>query len=170
MRFLREKAARDNTASNPHNPNTPPQDVSRGEATTDEMMLIYFAYTLYQSGDENIVVDSSTLVDITTQDSTATSVTELPADAIVSTPQLYDPIPNPSNTETLFNYFLPEQSNVSEIRIFDLTGRLVDELKATGNSGFNAIKYNTGNLAKGEYVCKLMVHNVSRTKNLVVVH
>ena len=160
----------DNTANNPHNPSSPPKDVERGEATTDEMMLIYFAYTVYQPGDENIVVDSSTLVDITTPDTVATSVDELPTNTIVSTPQLYDPVPNPSNTETQFNYFLPEQSNTAQIKIFDLSGRLVDEIKASGNTGFNSVKYNTANLAKGEYLYSLLVNNVSRTKSLVVVH
>ena len=47
----------DNTTNNPHNPNTPPKDVSVGEATTDEMMLFYFSFLLYQNGDENIVVE-----------------------------------------------------------------------------------------------------------------
>ncbi len=162
-------AVYDNTASNAHNPNNPPQNVSVGESTTDEMMLIYFAYTYYQAGDENIVVDNSPLVDITDSSST-TAIEELPDNAIVSTPQLYDPVPNPSNTETQFNYFLPEASSNSIIRIFDLNGRLVEEIKATGNSGFNSVKYNTGNLAKGDYICNLIVNNISRTKNLVVIH
>ena len=47
----------DNTVDNIHNPNNPPKDVSLGEATTDEMMLFYFSFLLYQNGDENIVVD-----------------------------------------------------------------------------------------------------------------
>ncbi|MEY2998927.1 MAG: hypothetical protein RLZZ02_736 [Bacteroidota bacterium] len=50
-------ATYDNTAFNPNNPNSPPQLVTVGEATTDEMMLFYFGYTAYQSGDENTVVD-----------------------------------------------------------------------------------------------------------------
>ena len=48
-----------NTQSNPHNPNFPPQPVSLGEATTDEMMLFYFVYTGYQPGDENIIIDAN---------------------------------------------------------------------------------------------------------------
>ena len=38
-----------------------PQLVTQGEATTDEMMLVYFAYMAYQPGDEDIVIDSSLL-------------------------------------------------------------------------------------------------------------
>ncbi len=50
----------DNTTNNPYNPSNPPINVSAGEATNDEMMLIAFAYLPYQNGDENIVVDTST--------------------------------------------------------------------------------------------------------------
>lgn len=49
----------DNTTNNPENPNNPPKDVSRGEGTEDEMMLIYMNLSNYQAGDTNIVVDTS---------------------------------------------------------------------------------------------------------------
>jgi hypothetical protein len=52
----------DNTLSNPFNPSNPPQTVNLGENTTDEMMLTYFIYTAYQTGDENIILDSTALV------------------------------------------------------------------------------------------------------------
>jgi hypothetical protein len=48
---LRAFATYNNTSSNPNNPNNPPQTVNLGEATTDEMMLVYFAFTAYQPGD-----------------------------------------------------------------------------------------------------------------------
>ena len=56
---LHSMAYYDNTVNNPDNPNSPPQNVSQGEATTDEMMLIYFAYLPYQAGDENIIIDTA---------------------------------------------------------------------------------------------------------------
>ncbi len=54
------EATYDNTTNNPENPNDPPQDVSVGESTTDEMMLFYFSYLAYQAGDENIIIDTAT--------------------------------------------------------------------------------------------------------------
>jgi hypothetical protein len=48
----------DNTANNPENPNSPPANVYWGEQTTDEMMITFLAYTPYQPGDENIILDS----------------------------------------------------------------------------------------------------------------
>lgn len=53
------EATYDNTVNNPHNPNSPPQDISLGEATTDEMMMIYFNLTGYQAGDTSIIVDTA---------------------------------------------------------------------------------------------------------------
>jgi hypothetical protein len=55
-------ATYDNTTANPNNPNNPPQIVTVGEATDEEMMLIYFSYTIHYPGDENIVIDTSTVV------------------------------------------------------------------------------------------------------------
>jgi hypothetical protein len=49
----------DNTTNNPNNPNNPPIDVGAGESTLEEMMSCRFYMMKYQSGDENIVLDSS---------------------------------------------------------------------------------------------------------------
>lgn len=56
---LHGEATYDNTSANADNPNDPPAWVSLGEATTDEMMLFYFAYTLGFPSDTLIVVDDS---------------------------------------------------------------------------------------------------------------
>jgi len=55
--FLFGEAHYDNTVGNPYNPNSPPQDVSAGEGTADEMMLIFFIFAPFQPGDTSIVVD-----------------------------------------------------------------------------------------------------------------
>lgn len=52
------EALYDNTTSNSHNPNNPPQWVFAGENTTDEMLMVYFHYLLYQPGDELIDLES----------------------------------------------------------------------------------------------------------------
>jgi hypothetical protein len=58
---LHAYATYDNTLNNPFQPSNPPQLVTQGEATTDEMLLVYFAYMNYQNGDENILLDSTLL-------------------------------------------------------------------------------------------------------------
>ena len=48
----------DNTSSNLHNPNTPPQTICAGFNTTDEMFVIYYLFTDYIAGDETLDLDS----------------------------------------------------------------------------------------------------------------
>jgi Secretion system C-terminal sorting domain len=49
----------DNTTNNPNNPNNPPIEVVAGESTFEEMMSCRFWMMDYESGDENILLDSS---------------------------------------------------------------------------------------------------------------
>lgn len=139
--------------------------MSLGEATTDEMMLIYFAYTYYQAGDENIVIDNTPLVDIT--DSTTVGIEEPAENAIVSTAQLYEPMPNPANNETTFTYYLPH-TTAALIRVYDLSGRMLEEISGPGHAGFNSVKFDTGKLANGEYLYTLHSDGVVKSKHLVV--
>ena len=50
-------ASYDNTSANPFNPNSPPQNVTFGEGTTDEMFFVFFDYVLYEEGDEQISLE-----------------------------------------------------------------------------------------------------------------
>jgi len=52
-------ATYDNTASNPLNPNDPPQNISWCDYTTCEMFFLPFSYVPYQDGDENIYLGNS---------------------------------------------------------------------------------------------------------------
>ncbi len=54
------EATYDNTTANSNNPNTPPALVHLGEGTDDEMFLIYFNFTGYLAGDENLVYSTDT--------------------------------------------------------------------------------------------------------------
>lgn len=110
-------AVYDNTASNPNNPNNPPQDVGLGEATTDEMMALYFSYVYYQPGDENIVVDTSSVVSTHNGcDFTAVGVAEEQAF------RHFSAYPNPTNGQLYLN--LP-QGEQAMIRLIDPMGKVV---------------------------------------------
>ena len=154
-----------NTTSNHNNPNTPPITVNAGDRTVDEMMLVYFSYTPYQAGDENIALDTSALVDL--NDALTTTGLNEVASAIVSTPQLYDAIPNPAKDETMISYYLPGATNVS-LKVFDLQGRLVDEIKCTNTIGFNNINYNTSKLQPASYLISLVSGSGVKSKQLIV--
>jgi hypothetical protein len=54
-------ASYDNTTANPNNPNNPPQNVTLGEGTGDEMMLVYFNFTTQGASplDTNTVIDTA---------------------------------------------------------------------------------------------------------------
>lgn len=54
---LKAEAVYDNTSSNPSNPSSPPQLVTLGEGTYDEMMLVFFAYLPYQPNDQYLIID-----------------------------------------------------------------------------------------------------------------
>ncbi len=54
---IKARAFYDNTANNPFNPNNPLAAVHAGEATTDEMMMVFFGFMPYVTGDENLIID-----------------------------------------------------------------------------------------------------------------
>lgn len=103
-----------NTASNVHNPFDPPQDISAGLNTTDEMFLIYYHYMQYQAGDENINIDSLTSLYLDVQEYEIMN-------SIVTTS------PNPFSETTSLNFNLNQSSFVS-LSVFDLQGRLIQKL------------------------------------------
>jgi hypothetical protein len=147
-------ASYDNTSANPHNPNDPPQNVSLGEATTDEMMLIYFAYTFYLPGDENIIIDS-----------VITAVHPV-SNSAVTTIQLYDPVPNPATGYATLSYFLPANES-GELRVFDMKGKLVYS-HPESEHGIITRRFDTAKLPAGVYVISLQSGSITRTKRLVV--
>ncbi len=115
--ILSSVAVYDNTTNNPNNPNNPPQNVTVGEATTDEMMLIYFSYTVHYPGDEDIVVDTSSVVATHNNcDFTTVGVEEEQALQHLSA------YPNPTDGQLFVN--LP-QGEMSTIRLIDAFGRVV---------------------------------------------
>ena len=58
---IHTSASYDNTLDNPYNPSNPPTRSMWGEGTTDEMYLVGITFVPYQSGDENIILDSDLL-------------------------------------------------------------------------------------------------------------
>lgn len=155
---LHAYATYDNTAANPENPNSPPQNVSVGEATDDEMFIVYFAYLAYQLGDENIIIDSSLL---------ASAPDVFPS--IVETPQLYAPFPVPTNGADLtVQYFLPAAGAVT-IELVDANGKVVRIMNSdrTG-AGFNSTTIQTNGLAAGSYIIRMTSAGVTRSKAVVL--
>lgn len=108
---LHAYAVYDNTTNNPNQPSNPPQHVVQGEATTDEMMLVYFAYMDYHPGDENIVLDSSLL-------STGLPVVD------AGQPSKLQLFPNPAKDRLTLQFETVEKGNY-RVSLTDVTGRIV---------------------------------------------
>lgn len=152
---LYSEARYDNTSSNNHNPNNPPQLVTLGEATTDEMMLVYFSFTPYFPGDENIIIDS-----------TITNIAPL-SSSVITTPQLYDPLPNPTTGAMTVQFFLPKPSD-AKVLVLNMQGKILHEEKfAFDKGGLVTSTLHLENLASGVYFITLQAGETVRTKKIV---
>ncbi len=134
----------DNTTNNPNNPNNPPRDVRDGEATTDEMMLTFVAFTKYESGDENIWLEDTTTLFAKIEESS------LPTSAI----KLY---PNPANNLV---HLQQKEDALATISIYDVLGKLVKQ--QTTNTAETNIDIST--FAKGVYTLQFV--NSKGNKNI----
>ncbi len=135
------EATYDNTINNPYNPSNPPRDVSLGEATTDEMMLCYFSYTLYQPGDENIIIDTNAVLG-------TEGVSLKKIEAQVS--------PNPTFGKSTLRFNL-EKSSHATIQIFDGLGKLLKQEASQifFDRGENKYDLDFSSYPKGVYYLKI---------------
>ena len=77
------------------------------------MMLGFFAFTIYQSGDENFIIDSSVSVGNNTIANEPLSVISV--------------FPNPASNQLNVNLFLKNESQQTSIKVLNETGELVYE-------------------------------------------
>ncbi|MES2679886.1 MAG: T9SS type A sorting domain-containing protein, partial [Bacteroidota bacterium] len=150
-------SAYDNTANNPSNPSNPPVTVHQGESTTDEMMLVFFAFTAYLPGDENIVVDNSPIV----------GINDLQND-IVNSLQMYNVFPNPAKTNAQLNYFSPKGQSQVKATITAIDGKVVKEWSTTLQQGYGSVQMNLEGLSKGQYFISLQTQSFTKTKPFIV--
>ena len=102
----------DNTSSNPNNPNFPSKAISLGEGTGDEMMLVYYWMSPYNPGDENMVLDTTSLKSIL-------SITRNP----LSTQwKIY---PNPIQTNSASPMNIESETPIVGIELVDLAGKTI---------------------------------------------
>jgi hypothetical protein len=138
---LYAEATYDNTTNNPDNPNDPPLDVNWGENTTDEMMMVFYGYLPYFPGDENIVVDTST---VTSTYNNCNEFTTGISNAIQNSFSVY---PNPTSG---LLYLKNPNSETLEIKLMDATGALIRSKIITGND-----KLDISGIARGMYMLRV---------------
>jgi len=99
----------DNTADNPSNPNDPPQVMSWGESTTEEMYITFLQYVLYHPGDENISLPTANEEQM----------------MVYPKEQLFPCYPNPAFSEINIGFHLKSPRTLS-LDIVDIQGHLVE--------------------------------------------
>lgn len=158
---LYSEAFYDNTSNNPYNPSNPPKTVTAGEATTDEMMLTYFIWTQYQSGDESIDIDTSALVPVGMQNNT-TAYNEQ---------EMFAPYPNPSGNQLYVKYFLQKPDEIT-ISIIDIQGRTIKILTQQEkiSSGYYAKPYDVSDISHGTYILEMRTSQRTFTEKIVIQH
>jgi hypothetical protein len=130
----------DNTINNPYNPNNPPITVKEGPYTTDEMLMTFMAYTEYQPGDEDIIMDSSMI---------ATGVTDVATNDFA-----IDVYPNPANNYVIVNGNLPGED--VQMRLVNALGMVVQQLPSTKiPKGIFTKKISLASLPTGIYFLEL---------------
>lgn len=135
----------DNTTDNPDNPNNPPALVTSGEATTDEMLLVYFTFMSYLPGDENIILDS-TLIN-----------TAVPLEPAEATSETITISPNPAQEWLDCQFTLAEPSPV-RIAIINSAGqvvRMAEPLVTPYTEGAHQQRLSVAKLPTGHYFLQI---------------
>ena len=125
----------DNTLNNHDNPNNPPVTVFRGTRTIDEMFLCYFIFAPYHDGDENIVLDSTFIVDV---------------DPVIREEIPLEIFPNPATDHVLISGELPHPESIN-FKIINLLGQ---EMRSWGQDFQSATiseQINTSAFRSGVY-------------------
>lgn len=148
----------DNTFNNINNPSMPPVDVSAGENTTDEMMLVFYVFTIYQQGDENVVIDSTPLVNV------------IPV-TYYHGQQLLTPYPNPASNELIVKCYFDE-ADKAKIDLLDMNGKIAQHFaeNISINNGYSTFTYHLDNLPNGEYILQLKTSMQKLSQKVIIQH
>ena len=157
---VRAEAYYDNTTANPENPHSPPENVSAGENTTDEMMLVYFVFTNYQPGDENIIIDSAVALSTPQQ-----------YNDYYHGQQLLDVCRNPTVNDLVVKCYLDEADKAS-IDLVDVQGKVVKHFMEDQNiaQGYNAFTYTVTGVPPGTYTVRMQTRQRILSQKIMVVH
>lgn len=76
--------------------------------------------------------------------------------------------PNPVNGDTKISFSLPMDCNYC-IKIFNVTGQIVDNISGHGNAGNNTATWNSRNVSNGVYFYQLNAVGSTATRRMVVI-
>ncbi|NNF34648.1 MAG: T9SS type A sorting domain-containing protein [Saprospiraceae bacterium] len=149
------KATYDNTSNNPFNPNNPPQFVTWGEGTEDEMYYLPLLYVDYRAGDENIVFDSTYME--------PEEEFEFPENKI------YPISPNPVNDQMVSISFGLSHAKPVTISILDISGQLVRIIRKNEffQMGKHIVPLNPSGLEPGIYIVNIQGNEVNLSQKFI---
>lgn len=142
--FLHAKAVYDNTTSNPSNPFNPPQMITWGENTTDEMFYMIAQFVPYQQGDDTVALGILSDAHLP-QYSSAVRV-----------------FPNPFVDVVEVNF--PANTHLNSWTVYDATGKL-HQTADSKKSG--SIKIPAQNWPSGSYFLELQFDSGTTTHKIV---
>jgi hypothetical protein len=151
------RATYDNTSSNPNNPSNPPKLVQAGENTTDEMMVVYFVFALYQPGDENIVIEEDQ----------ATAVNSLRP--YYKGVELLQPYPVPAQDKLIVKYHL-DAPTMGSLELLNMSGQIVRKIFSGQKmaSGYTALPVDVSSLPTGMYTLRLRADGIVKSQQLTI--
>lgn len=146
-------ASYDNTGDNPNNPSIPPQFVTWGEGTQDEMYFLPIGFVDYINGDEEIIFNESTV-----------SVSDIDKNKSV----LFPLVPNPVEDFTIAGFQLTKGIPL-DISIYDINGQKIRQLRQSEffNMGRHTINFSTKNLQSGVYILQVQGKDVFLSQKFI---
>jgi hypothetical protein len=139
----------DNTEQNPHNPNNPPQIITVGTNSGDEMLYDSFQWLVYYPGDENINIDS-----IIKSDPLYVNPNQVYVDEYIKSTDISFSFPNPSSDKV--NICLVSNTPIPrlvQLVVFDILGNEVFPDIDFNSKSFTIFK---NNLVPGVYFYKII--------------
>lgn len=146
-------ATYDNTSDNPLNPHSPPQRVSWGERTTDEMYYLPISYVTYQEGDEFVNLTTSAMEELV----------EWPKNRLVNA------YPNPTAEEITLGFNLADNQRVS-ILLSQLDGKtaMTPMDQRFYPVGRHTYTFDISNLATGMYILSITGKNFTDSQRIII--
>ncbi|GIV33077.1 MAG: hypothetical protein KatS3mg031_0612 [Chitinophagales bacterium] len=143
----------DNTVNNHHNPYRPPQTITVGEATTDEMFLISYLSLPYQPGDENHDLEKLMSLPVATN-----RPENMQAEEHIVV------FPNPSEGKFIVGGPDPFDHMLTEIKVTDATGKIV----LTQRTRTAPFRIDLGNVPDGVYFLYVSNNRTQSSHKLLV--
>jgi hypothetical protein len=140
----------DNSHHNHHNPYNPPQTITVGFSSTDEMFFDGFQFITYQTGDELINVDSIFAND-TLVSYAVVGIDEPQAKYDKSTSFVY---PNPvKNKATIYYNYMDKHWSNYQLEVYTINGKKVPVNYVVRNGSF---EIDRGNLSANIYIYQII--------------